>query len=41
MWDDRSILYDYYDRTTGVLENEFIDESINQISVIAGIKVRL
>ncbi|HCD51763.1 MAG TPA: hypothetical protein DEQ34_04900 [Balneolaceae bacterium] len=40
-WNDRSQLYEYYNRSTGVLEEEISDQTIDQLTILAGIKVRL
>lgn len=39
-WDDRSIVYEYYDDVAGQLRSESIQESISQLNVLMGLKFR-
>ncbi|MGB0347518.1 MAG: hypothetical protein ACPGGA_08535 [Balneolaceae bacterium] len=39
-WDDRSIVYEYFDDVAGQVRNESISESISQLNVLVGLKFR-
>ncbi len=39
-WDDRSIVYEYYDDVAGQVRSESIQESISQLNVLMGLKFR-
>lgn len=39
-WDDRSIVYEYFDDAAGQVRSESIQESISQLNVLVGLKFR-
>ncbi len=39
-WDDRSIVYEYFDDVAGQVRSESISESISQLNVLVGLKFR-
>jgi long-subunit fatty acid transport protein len=37
-WDDRSILYDYFDYTDNIARTEVVDHQVSTIKILAGVK---